>query len=443
MAGLTELQDPEVEEARTEVTHGRTPESGRGSSRITEREPNRTTENVPRDLNPQEVGEMLEDMRSQIARLEQRGAREREDASTRERRLERDNAILMGALERGIEHREVLDRASERDRAATSRLVGTPAGANRKTVHIGTNLFPDEMRNEGPPPLPEPVPEVHTGRQSEMEETLKAIRDSVACLADRISDTERRGMRNPTRVSFEERGGPFTREVTRSVRPGAAKPLKLSYNGDRDPHLFLDSFKSHTNAKGYSDAVCCNMFQETLAGEALSWFYELPSESIDCFRELADKFVNRFILRTDGQNTAQLFKVKQDRGEGLKAFVNRWQGATARVRSFDKKVAEEAFIQGLLPGKFLYAVKIENPQGYDELMEMAVRHAQADHDTYGGTSAGKKEDRGKDSGSPVQMIREVRAWKGERESYPGPAGKKHKEGSWGKAGTQRNTQGES
>ena len=86
------------------------------------------------------------------------------------------------------------------------------------------------------------------------------------------------------------------------------------------------------------------MFQETLAGEALSWFYELPSNSIDCFRQLANRFVNRFILQTEGQNIAQLFKVKQDRGEELKAFVNRWQGATARVRNFDKTVADEAFI---------------------------------------------------------------------------------------------------
>ncbi|KAL6177174.1 hypothetical protein ACLB2K_048700 [Fragaria x ananassa] len=126
------------------------------------------------------------------------------------------------------------------------------------------------------------------------------------------------------------------------------------------------------------------MFQKTLAGEALSWFYELPSNLVDYFRELADK-----------------------------------------VRSFDKKVAEEAFIQGLLPGKFLYAVKIENPQAYDELMEMAIRHAQADHDTYGATSAEKRKDEGRDGWSPVQVIQEVRAWKGEREPDSGPAGKKH------------------
>ncbi|KAL6211359.1 hypothetical protein ACLB2K_016586 [Fragaria x ananassa] len=167
------------------------------------------------------------------------------------------------------------------------------------------------------------------------------------------------------------------RAITQSVRSNTAKLLKLSYNGDHDPHLFLDCFKSHTNAKGYSDAICHNMFQETLAGEALSLFYSLPSNLIDCFQQLADTFVSRFILRRDGQSTTQLFKVKQDRGEELKAFVNRWQGATARVRNFDKSVAEEAFIQ---------------------------RHAQADHDTYGGTTARKRKVKGRDGSSPVQVV---------------------------------------
>lgn len=64
--------------------------------------------------------------------------------------------------------------------------------------------------------------------------------------------------------------------------------------------------------------------------------------------------MNRFIQRTDRQNTAQLFKVKQGHAEGLKAFVNRWQGAAAKVRNFDK-VAKKAFVQAQLPGKFLYA----------------------------------------------------------------------------------------
>ena len=46
---------------------------------------------------------------------------------------------------------------------------------------------------------------------------------------------------------------------------------------------------------------------------------------------------------------------------------------------------------------------------YDELMEMAVRHAQADHDTYGDQHEGKRKESGR-SESRGQMIQEVRTW---------------------------------
>ncbi|KAL6129688.1 hypothetical protein ACLB2K_073037 [Fragaria x ananassa] len=51
----------------------------------------------------------------------------------------------------------------------------------------------------------------------------------------------------------------------------------------------------------------------------------------------------------------------------------------------------------------MYAVRIENPQGYDELMEMVIRHAQADHDTYGETSVRKRKIE-MSEGSLVQVV---------------------------------------
>ncbi|KAL6190856.1 hypothetical protein ACLB2K_037250 [Fragaria x ananassa] len=94
------------------------------------------------------------------------------------------------------------------------------------------------------------------------------------------------------------------------------------------------------------------MLQEMLAGEALSWFYEFPPNLVDCFWELADMFVNRFILLTNRQNTAQLFKVKQDRGEGLKAFMNQWQGATARSGALTRRLQMRRSFRDCCPGSF-------------------------------------------------------------------------------------------
>ncbi|XP_004306247.1 PREDICTED: uncharacterized protein LOC101311121 [Fragaria vesca subsp. vesca] len=258
-----------------------------------------------------------------------------------------------------------------------------PPTAHR-TVHVGANLFPESVEGEGPPLLLTPVEE-RVLESKGVKAALMAMRDSVVNLTTRVNETERRAAHNLPGMGFEERGGPFTKIITQTLRSHAAKPLKLSYGGEGDPHLFLDSFKSHTNAKDYSDAMCCNMFQETLSGEALSWFYELPAGSIDSFRQLADRFVNRFILRMDGQSTPQLFKVKQGQGEGLKAFVNRWQGATAKMRNFDKKVAEEAFYVGK-----------------------------------------RKEDRR--SESQGQTIQEVRTWKGDQEGQGFTPSKRYKAG---------------
>ena len=73
---------------------------------------------------------MLEGMKAQITRLEQQRVRDQEEASRRERRLERDNATLISALARGIEHQEGLDRTTESDRVATSQQTGAPTGTD-------------------------------------------------------------------------------------------------------------------------------------------------------------------------------------------------------------------------------------------------------------------------------------------------------------------------
>lgn len=121
-----------------------------------------------------------------------------------------------------------------------------------------------------------------------------------------------------------------------------------------------------------------------MSGEALSWFYELPAVSVGNFKELADKFVARFILRTDGINTPKgLLKVQQGENETLKSFVNWWQEAIVKCRDLNKELAELAFIRGLRPGDFLYGINHHPPACYDELMAIAIRHAQAEFETYG------------------------------------------------------------
>lgn len=176
---------------------------------------------------------------------------------------------------------------------------------------------------------------------------------SLVALQVRVEASENRKTWRPL-TTFKDRSGPFTPTVRNVVPLNATKLLKIVYTGVGDLYQHLQAFRSQTSCKGYTDAVCCNMFQETLSGEALSWFYELSASSIGSFKELVDKFIARFILRTYGFNTPMgLLKIQQEESETLKYFVNRWQSATAKCRDLNKELAEMAFRQGCTPGNFL------------------------------------------------------------------------------------------
>ncbi|XP_024171964.1 uncharacterized protein LOC112177966 [Rosa chinensis] len=110
---------------------------------------------------------------------------------------------------------------------------------------------------------------------------------------------------------------------------------------------------------------------------------ELEDDDSGNFKELADKFVARFILRTDGIHTSKgLLKIQQGENETLKSFVNRWQAATAKCWDLNKELAELAFRRVLRRGEFLYGINHHPPVSYDKLMATAIRHVQAEFKTY-------------------------------------------------------------
>jgi hypothetical protein len=89
-----------------------------------------------------------------------------------------------------------------------------------------------------------------------------------------------------------------------AIRPGGGKSLKIDlYNGTTDPYVHMDNFRSVVAGKGYSIPESCHAFQETLTGEALSWFFDLTPNSIGSFVEFCDTFAARFILRTEGYHS--------------------------------------------------------------------------------------------------------------------------------------------
>ncbi|XP_024190560.1 uncharacterized protein LOC112194570 [Rosa chinensis] len=268
--------------------------------------------------------------------------------------LEDENTALARALDIRHQHNEALNQALARTSQVVTDVNAAPVTggtglaptpstrSGHRIIQVPVDLYPEDLRHLPPPSLPQlsqsdpPVTDPNTALHLQMSNSLHALRARVEAAENR--DTW------PPLTTYEDRSSPFTQQVRSAIRTNISKPLKIDYKGIGDPYQHLQDFRSQTSAKGYTDEVCCNMFQETLSGKVLSWFYELPAGYVGNFKELADKFVARFILRTDGIHTSKgLLKIQQGENETLKSFINRWQAATAKCRDLNKELAKLAF----------------------------------------------------------------------------------------------------
>ncbi|XP_068498574.1 uncharacterized protein [Phaseolus vulgaris] len=74
--------------------------------------------------------------------------------------------------------------------------------------------------------------------------------------------------------------------------------------------------------------VGCKVFPTSLQGEPLTWFTELPPNSIDDFDVLAAKFSTQYATsRPHHMSSMSLLVVQQEKGESLRTFLDRFNKA--------------------------------------------------------------------------------------------------------------------
>ncbi|RDY08606.1 hypothetical protein CR513_07151, partial [Mucuna pruriens] len=90
---------------------------------------------------------------------------------------------------------------------------------------------------------------------------------------------------------------------------------------------------------GGDDQLNCKLFPGTLQGMAMHWLATLPPRSIKTFAN-----------KTKHLEVADLFCIKQTKGETLKSYLARFNNATVRVNNPDQKFFVKAFQKGLREG---------------------------------------------------------------------------------------------
>ncbi|XP_031106303.1 uncharacterized protein LOC116010950 [Ipomoea triloba] len=127
---------------------------------------------------------------------------------------------------------------------------------------------------------------------------------------------------------------------------------------------------------GVEEPLMCKAFLPSLKGLAQKWFLALPSRSIRCFIDLADRFLTHYAVNIKPQrNLTHLSGVSQDEGEALKTYLARWQKEVQTIEGLDEQVAITFFMESLRAGKLFIDLHNDRPKTYVEAIQRASRQA--------------------------------------------------------------------
>jgi len=151
--------------------------------------------------------------------------------------------------------------------------------------------------------------------------------------------------------------------------PAQWEPFTLDrYTGETDPDEHLKVYITHVALYTSQDTVFCKAFPTTLKGPALEWFTTLPPYSIDSFDALSHMFSTHFAGSRPHQTaTISLLGIKQEQGEPLQAFIDRFSKATLRTPDLNQEMILQCMALTLQPGPFANNVYLHPPASMHEL----------------------------------------------------------------------------
>ncbi|GAA0150714.1 hypothetical protein LIER_37166 [Lithospermum erythrorhizon] len=115
-------------------------------------------------------------------------------------------------------------------------------------------------------------------------------------------------------------------------------PKFKTFSGFRDPSNHFKSFDSQFSFWASDDEVYARAFPSILSGQALKWFHKLPPDSIDCWQDVVDLFMDNFgasILADDDERT--LVEIQQKPVETLRSFTMRSEEVATNIPTANEK----------------------------------------------------------------------------------------------------------
>ena len=109
-----------------------------------------------------------------------------------------------------------------------------------------------------------------------------------------------------------------------------------TFDGVSDPSAHVTSFNIAMRRANLSDkekdAGFCQLFVETLEGDALNWFTGLQENSISSFHDLSTAFFKNYIMFTRQEaTTTDLWILNHANGQSLRDFMEEFKYVVSKV----------------------------------------------------------------------------------------------------------------
>ncbi len=117
------------------------------------------------------------------------------------------------------------------------------------------------------------------------------------------------------------------------------------------------------------------MFPTSLKGGALNWFTKLPPNSTDSFTTLMSKFETQFATsRLYHLTSIALVGIRQEKGESLRTFVDRFRKVVMSIRNLSSDVGMHHMLTTLRLGPFADGLCMQPTASLDELRKRDTKY---------------------------------------------------------------------
>jgi len=157
-----------------------------------------------------------------------------------------------------------------------------------------------------------------------------------------------------------------------------------SYDGTTDPDEHIENIEAVLTYRSVQGVAKCKLFVTTLRQGAVTWFKNLPRNSIDSWSDLCDEFTTQFTAsRTQRKTVASLEAIIQGKNQPLRDYIETFNKEAVQVRGVDKTMQRYLIAKGLHEGTDIKkVVRVGRPRTLNEFLAIAKIYIRYEEELY-------------------------------------------------------------